>query len=406
MRERRHAERHRSPGPIRSRRGVAPFYLAMARLQVGTARVEETDGGKSIIVPDPNAWKDLGFDMDGVCTQSATCEDQNQNLVKELPCENLNVVPRDGNQCRDNEIGAIYGIASGTSTIGQYFGFTEEDTDCELFRGGVGIIFKISKYNGQLNDQDVRVDMYTSMGLVSLPNWTCRATIDTPLDPAWATSHASWGSFNEWTIASQSIDPAAPNVGTDLPNAKAADPAAFVRNGYLVAQMPDGAQLWFDGERTPIPGFRSILHRGLIVAKLAKDPMDDTWLLDEGLIAYVATPGDIVASFRQMGFCDNMCDAYKQVTGYLNAYQDALSTTSQILPGVACNGLTAGLGFIARQATATSSHIAPATEPVDCPQPKSQYAPRQGCDCDAGTCTLGSQDGGTKDAGPTDAGGN
>jgi hypothetical protein len=48
-----------------------------------------------------------------------------------------------------------------------------------------------------LNVQDVRLDMYTSTGLVNLPARTCRATIDSALDlesdGTWAVSEGSIG---------------------------------------------------------------------------------------------------------------------------------------------------------------------------------------------------------------------
>jgi hypothetical protein len=359
----------------------APIYLAFSNLFLGTASYDFTTTPPTITA-NSNAWQDLGMDIDGRCTNSPTCKTSNGRPITELACFNPNLTPYDGNLCRDNIIGKLYGIGSMAPDLSNYFGFTEEDANCELKRGGEGTILKISYYNGELNDPQVRLDMYSSLGLVTRPRWTCRATPSDKIDPAWP-SQADWLSTYPWIVAQQSISLAATITGPELPESNNDDPTAYVRNGYLVAQMADPSAFWFPGDNTGARTPRIIIHRGALIAKLEKAP-DDTWVVNDGVVVYVTLPHDLLLSFREIGYCENMCQQYQVVKSYINTNLDALSNSDQWFPTTPCDGLSAGIGFRARQATALAGDIRPAIDPVECPNPLNPNGPKQGCDCDAG----------------------
>jgi hypothetical protein len=159
--------------------------------------------------------------------------------------------------------------------------------------------------------------------------------------------------------------------------------------------------VWLNGERSHVAGFRLLLHRSVTLGKLAKQ-LDGTWKLTQGTMGGVVLPSEILGSFREIGFCENMCDAYLSVLQYLNTNQDAISSTSAKLPNTPCNSLSIGIGFEARQAMATSVDVEIAKDPVDCPTPKHPLAPQHGCTCPppgvGGPCVPpdgGSADGGT-----------
>jgi hypothetical protein len=412
------------PGPA-----ISPIYVAISRFRVGSANNDPA------LTQNLNAWADIGFDLDGVCTNSATCVDPSDpsgmTFFNDPGCQNNILIPYDGNLCRDNALGKSFGIAAKTSQVGQWFGFTEQDFNCELLRGSMGVIFKISEYNGQLNDAQVRVDMYNNIGLVNLPSWKCRQTIDTPLDPSWSGG-APWMSSDPWIIDSRSISLAATDAGNDLPEAKTNDTGAYVRNGWLVAHLlPDGAAFWFDAERTSVginappgsfPGFQSHMYRSVLAARIAKGP-DGYWGLTNGTLAWVEPATDILQAFRDMGFCENMCQGYQQLKNYLNVNLDSIITApfDQALPNTPCDSLSAGWAFEARQATVSPAYIQPSTLPYDCPEPLSMLAPRQGagCNCEAGlgcppddastesgVVDAAAPDSGSADTGSSDAGGN
>jgi len=247
--------------------------------------------------------------------------------------------------------------------------------------------------------------MYTSTGLQNLPNWTCRATIDAPLATDWF-NRATWLPTDQWKIAQRSIDLAAPDPAdpNELKNSKAADPVAYVRGGYLYAELPDGAEFWLNGENTAVPGTRQITHRAIVVGQLIRG-QDDLWTVDNGILEFVTSPGEMLQSFQEIGYCDNMCEAFFQLRNYLNTHQDTLTGTSEHLPTTACNGLSIAFDWEARQATAMARDIVPVQDPMSCPPPRHPLAPRQGTQCDGGTGgTDSGSEGGTDGAadGPPD----
>jgi hypothetical protein len=366
---------------------IPAIHLAMSRLRLSA----QDDAALS---PSETAWRDIGFDLDKRCTSSETCQASGQPINEQGCRQGGATLPFDGNQCRDNEIGKLFRTMSSAVTLGTWFGLTEADWNCELHRGGFGILFTISEYNGALNDPQVRVDVYSTVGVETLPGWACRARPEDPLDPAW-TSHAPWSPSQPWKIARRSLALTSSGGGTDLPRARYADPAAFVRNGYLVAQLPPGTELWLNGARTPTPGFRVILYRGVLTGALVKLP-NGTWTIDDGTLGGAVFPSDWVSGLREIGFCENMCAAYNTLRVQVMESADALAATLDILPTADCDALSLGAKFQARQATATAANIADSA-PVDCPNPKHPGAPRQGCLCNP---QGGCDGGGGFDGGP------
>src|SRR5690606_9586617 len=120
------------------------------------------------LTPDDKAWRSLGFDLDGRCTSTTTCTDSEGALVKELACKNDLNLPYDGELCRDNAVGSLFGLGAASPLIGGPFGLTEPNWNCALLHGEYSIIFKISGYNGEPDDPEVRLDIYASNGLPSL----------------------------------------------------------------------------------------------------------------------------------------------------------------------------------------------------------------------------------------------
>ena len=385
------------PGASDPGSSVAPIYLAMSRMRFGSAADDDE------LSPDMTAWASIGFDLDTSCTASTTCE-VGGTPVEEHACQNSLLVPNDGIECRDNQIGKLFPVAALSPMVGPLFGITEPDWNCALHRGTFGVIVKVSDYNGQPNDTSVRVDLYTTIGLQQLPSWTCTDGPGGTVPPQWY-NQAPWLHTKRWKVAQRSISLSASDAGMDLPNAKAADQAAFVRNGYLFARFPQSSELWLDGQRAHVPGFRLLLNRSALIARINKK-LDGTWELTGGTIGAVVLPGDMVQSFRELGFCENMCAAYDNVLLYLNTNQDTLSGTDEKLPTTPCDSLSIGIDFNARQAAATAADIETVDPPVDCPTPRHPLAPQHGCTCPdpgvGGPCVL--SDGGA-DGGITDAGG-
>lgn len=368
------------PGPE-----LPPIYLATYRVRTGASADDEA------LSLDPNAWETIGFDLDGRCTNSPSCE-KDEIRINERSCQNSAAVPYDGDWCIDNEIGKLFSVASSSPHVGELFGVTDPDFNCELHRGGFSHIIKISNYNGKKYDRDVRVDSYVSPGLQTLPGWKCRETIDAPLNPEWY-KFANWLKSSHWKIARRSIDLAAPEAGDELPNSRTADPTAFVRNGYLYTELPDGREFWWNGQNTAIPGIRVIMHRPKMLGKLVKLP-DDSWVLEDVIHTFVVLPDEMLLAFRELGLCENMCNSYELVKDYLNTHQDSF-LTDEVLPDVPCSALSLASEFDARQVTLSKADIVDVDPPVECPQPRHPSAPRQGCVCQPDGTTCVQPDGGS-----------
>jgi hypothetical protein len=381
---------------IQDTTSLAPFYLAQTRIRFGTTDDDDQ------LTPNVNAWRDIGFDFDGHCTNSPTCFLNNDpsDPVNKFVCANPTAT--DGNKCRDNQIGKIFKFSEGSSTVGDLFGLSEHDWNCELHRGGFSIIFKISEYNGQLNDPLVRFDMYNSIGVEELPSWKCRGGADGgpditgDLDARWP-GYTSWPSNAKFLIPERNMFPGWIPIPGQLPDAAVSDATAFVKNGILVAELPNDSEMGLLGLRSAVPGFRMRLDRGLLAMELSKNPDDNTWIA-AGTVSGVVTPGLMLDAFEELGFCENMCGSYRQVRDYFDVNKDALRDET-VAPSVPCTHLTYASTLRARQASVNTTIVTslPGFGPIpgygvplneQCPNPRHPAAPRKGCSCPGGGSTL------------------
>lgn len=117
-----------------------------------------------------DAWQSFGFDLDGTCTNSSTCPDV-QNVQACKPGSDQ--IPFDGELCRDNTFASLQPVAAAVPEIGERFGISEAEFNCNLWRGSYTVVTRLSGYNGRPNDSDVRVDLYISPGSEREQPWQC-----------------------------------------------------------------------------------------------------------------------------------------------------------------------------------------------------------------------------------------
>ena len=223
------------------------------------------------------------------------------------------LVPNDGNNCRDNEIGNLFNIASSSPSIGKWFGMTEADWNCEMHRGGFGTMLKVTNYNGKKNDQAVRLDVYTSLGLRDLNNvpWRCRTSIESASRSRVAQSRL---------LAAQRT----------LENRKVIDCVRCRGRGQRPAEFEDLRLGRFRPERLSVrsaPGrCGSVVEREVHCCSgfppdrpsghdrgRAGQDQNDLWTVDHGLIAGVVNAGEMLQTFREIGLCENLCGTFDQV---------------------------------------------------------------------------------------------
>ncbi len=365
---------------------LPPLYLGMFTVHFGSAKDDKPS------TPDPDAWQSIGFDLDGRCNSSTTCTGESD----ELGCKNSQVSPDDGEACRDNAFGSLFTVASQVPAL-EPFGLTEAHLNCGLLHGEFGVMFKISGYNGSLNDPNVRLDVYSSDGAERLSQSIC-GTSGGGLPTDWS-KNAAWLESDQFRMSSRYLTKTTGVEPKTLPDSIYADANAYVRNGYLIAQLPDPTEFWFSGARSGghTAGARLLVHRGVIAAKLVLGFQDENWSIPEGTLGGVIKPSEFIGSLREIGMCENLCGSDQALLDFLNQRADSL-LEGDPNPDVECDGLSLGIQFTAKEAT--PGEIVDVPEPTECGSAPSD-APPIGCSC---PCSATGGTGGSAGSGGTTGG--
>lgn len=325
------SERPTTPGGT----PLPDIYLAIDTLRLGAL---DRDGGA-----DKNAWKTLGFDLDGKCSGSATCSG-----VTNVACVGPDggALAVDGDDCRDNMFGRLAGVAISVPQVGARYGLSEDAFNCSLCAGSFTFVIKVSGYDGTEDDDDLRVDLYPSPGLETPLPLDCSS-------PGWSRD-ACFLPAMPWKIATEGM--AAPSAGPALPDAKLADAHAYVKAGYLVMQLPDDALFWFPTQPgAAINAFPAKLQKGVVSGRIVKGA-DQTWGVEDGIVAGRLKATDVLEGFQRIGLCPNDSN-FHLIDIYLSQNLDI--TAGDADPSTACDALSMGVGFTARQAVAGALESAP-----------------------------------------------
>ncbi len=368
---------------------IDPILLGVRSMALGS--LDRQGSGKDDGVTD--TWKDLGFDLDNMCTNSETCP--RDNIV--APCTSQgSSIPYDGRYCRDNTFGRLENEAVSLPSIGQNYGLSNDGFNCALCRGDYNFLVKISDWNGKPDDDQIRVDLYPSPGLEKAPAWTCQKSDPTH---AWR-KNTCWGPKDAWTVTPDAFDG---TIGADnqLPPAKLDDPAAYVKDGYIVAQLPANALFWFPGDNGVTRAYPLKMQGGIVTGKLEQDS-SGAWRISDGTIAGRAKKDDLISGFQELGLCEsNAGTDWSTMLLFVNNYADILSTGA-ISPDAQCDALSVGIGFDADQAAFNGTVRAVAPLP-GCPDADAGTDGAAGAAGDAGTDA--SDGGGGTDASLDGAGG-
>lgn len=306
---------------------VPPIYLAITSTRLGSL---DPKGAL-----DPNAWQDIGYDLDGVCTGAASCEgtDSPPSCKPTVP-----QISTDGNFCRDNTFGRLEFTAALVPEIAKKYGLNDDAFNCALCVGDYNYVIKISGYNGEPNDDRVRVDLYPSTGLVKVLPWDCA-------DPSWKT-RPCFTPDGVFKIEKGGMVNPAP--GPDLPPAKIADDNAYVRDGYLVIKLSD-IFLWFPGYNALVTAYPIQLKAGIASGKLARGS-DGVWRISDGIIGGRSLAADLVKGFRNIGFCETDSN-YQLLVDFVAKNLDVLADGTKSSERT-CDAMSVGIGFEALQAVA------------------------------------------------------
>ena len=306
---------------------VGPIFLAIRTMRVGSLNTE----GRL----DANAWKDIGFDLDGKCTSSPTCP----SPTPDVGCKPESAaVAFDGDYCRDNTFGRLEYQAALVPELALKYGFNDDAFNCALCVGAYNFLIRIDGYNGKANDDKVRVDMYPSPGLKDMLPWDCRS-------PDWK-NHPCFTPDLPWLIQDDVVADKT-RSGNAVGPSTIFDAAAYVRDGYVVLRLPEDTIFWFPGRRALATAYPLRMKGGIVTAKIGR-AQDGTWVISDGIIAGRTTKDDFVHSLRLIGLCEQDKN-YGLVQQYVNGSLDSLASGA-VDPTKPCDSMSLGLGFTAGQA--------------------------------------------------------
>jgi hypothetical protein len=256
----------------------------------------------------------------------------------------------DGNHCRDNTFGRVEFQAALVPEVAKKYGLSDDAFNCALCVGHYNFLVRLTNYNGLADDDSVRVDLYPSPGLENVLPWNCA-------DPTW-TRRPCFTPDMPWTVQSDVLT--SQRGGPELPDSKLKDDQAYVREGYLVATLPDDTLFWFPGYKALVVAYPLRLQKAIVTGRVAKGT-DGVWRIDDGIIAGRSRAADVVKGFRLIGFCEGDAN-YKLMTEFIDKNLDLLGDGARD-PNVTCDAMSVGLAFQASQATAGKvAKVAPLQE--------------------------------------------
>jgi cysteine-rich repeat protein len=194
-----------------------------------------------------------------------------------------------------------------------------------------------------------------------------------------AESYPQWQVSAPWQIDGADLTASVAKAGS-LPASKVADAKAYVRAGYLVAELPDDAVLRLVGAGSAYRGFALKTLKSVWTANLHK-AQDGTWKLRDGLVAGRMRSDDALQAFRGLGLCPGEGAAANEQNGYYQLVADAirenadLRADGKVDASADCDAISYGIAFEAAQLTPGDAVTAPAL--VSCCPPG---VPQQDCD--------------------------
>jgi hypothetical protein len=197
-------------------------------------------------------------------------------------------------------------------------------------------LFQVASYNGEPDDDQVSVTIYSSPGFTPSGGGAGGAG-GAPMQDL----TPDWKGTDVWTVGSDSLED-----GASLDNPKFVDPGAYVAGGVLVARMP-ALLLRFAAKDSNL----SVRLTDVVITGSIEDAPDDDapgLAITNGLIGGRWPVKDIfggLSSFRANGLslCTNESFKYSQFKGIVCQSVDIAASSSD--PAAACDSLSFGMAF-------------------------------------------------------------
>lgn len=274
----------------------------------------------------------IGYDLDSRCT----CLGEGNSCLRESWAT---ADACDGPDGRDNSAGDLM-----TKLSPLFSGFGSGDWSQQAKEGAWSILLRVREYNGEPNDNQVRLDWY-----VPEQFWEDKGDDETP--PLWDGNDA-------WPIRSTSL---ADKEGgaQDVDEPKFYDLHAYVTDGVLVASFPESAFQVSDNYLLQFVG-------SFITARLVSTAQG--WALEDGMLASRWTLKSILAQISRLNImsmpvCTNHI-AYSSLKAEFCSRADIYSGVGT--PTTPCDSMSSGMRFSARPAKlGTVVQQVPAVSPCE-----------------------------------------
>lgn len=297
-------------------------------------------------------WRRFGLDLDGMNTTSisdaAECVAPNGNP------------PLDGDKGIDNAFGQYV-----LPTVVSLIPCLEDNIALNQGRGRGTVLLRLRQWNGMPNDSKVDVSVVSAVDGTSLDD----------------VSGLVWGGADGSTLMLSDPPQEAPDPGWDGDDYFFVDPSslvagnlerpevwkadAYISEGRIVLPLDTAATFVF----LTGPGSFSITLNGFLIADISEDGQ----ILEKGMIAGRFPAGELVATLKPLGICN---DAFREsVVGLLTDNMDLRVDPDLGSPEDDCSA--SGVAFTFQGIRARiANQVAPVALPI--PDPCANVGPRAG----------------------------
>jgi len=297
--------------------GDIEFTVAMASLSFGDPH------GVSLGL---KHHSEIGFDLDMTCTgqgEGPSC------VIPEWATANDKT---DGVGGRDNSVGAL--IAQIQAMIPEFGSATYNSV---VDQGQTTVLFNIRGYNGQPNDDRIEASLYVAA----------------PFDSFEPGTKPQWDGSDVWPIASDSLAD-----GATATNPKYFDPHGYVRDGVLVASLPEASLRLPNALLDGNAGSMNLKLVGAFLAgKLVEVDAADgkRWELQDVHLAGRWPTDDLVKQLSQFPEPSNLDMPLCMDSSNYEVFRNLLCSFTDIYAGIAsptsvCNAISFGVHLETRPA--------------------------------------------------------
>jgi hypothetical protein len=288
------------------------------------AAVREIDFGDRDQAGVPS-WTELGYDLDKLCTcgtdPGSACTSKPKPVC-------------DGLEGRDNATGILMYDLRNSFMIAALDSIAFSQN---IENGTRTLLIRVSGYNGQSDDDQVRVSWYSAYKFESG---------QTP----------KWDGTDVWPVVSSALLPIATADGGEeysLDQPKYFDDLAYVSGGVLVASLPDG--------EIALSDVANLRFTAAFLTARIENIGSDLWKLEDGVLAGVTRSQDMLAAlpFVDLGGAPLCKDhfVYTFVKPRICGYADMFATVGT--PTKPCDALSLGVGLRAHSAKLGEIKVVP-----------------------------------------------